>query len=161
MRTPTMRRKKADGSSILTACILIQGILIFLLWLVTDLHAEFLFFQRWIGPVSVGLLPVSLLTVDAGLLLMADRMGWLRISFDRETFLDAMETLSPYLGLLGTVISIILATSHWDLVQDAQSVLRQVMGSISAGLGSTVYGLIVALLARVFRYLFKTLEEAV
>jgi hypothetical protein len=155
-----MKNKVFAASSILTMCLLLQGVFIFLLWLGGALRPEFDFFRRWVGPVSVGLLPVSLLTINAGFLLLAEQIGLLQLSFNREAFFDAMETLSPYLGLLGTVISIIFATLQWDLVHDAQRVFQQIMGSVGAGLGSTVYGLVIALLARVFRYLFPGFEGA-
>ena len=142
----------------MAVCLFAQGTIIFFFWYIGILELEFKFIQRWVGPVGFGLLPVSLLTVDAGLLLLMEKVEWVEISFSREALLDAMETLSPYLGLLGTVISIIFATLQWDLVQDAQRVFQQIMGSVGAGLGSTVYGLLIALLARVFRDLFRQTE---
>ena len=156
-----MNKQIQAGSSFLAACLFAQGLIIFSFWYIGILEPELAFIQRWVGPVGFGILPISLLTVDAGILLLMEKVEWVHISFNREALLDAMETLSPYLGLLGTVISIILATLQWDLVQDAQRVFQQIMGSVGAGLGSTVYGLLIALMARVFRDLFREVEGAV
>jgi hypothetical protein len=105
------------------------------------------------GIVAYGLIP---LTIGLAILVCAQighHAGWwyLKDSLHLLTKLEIIENAAPILGLLGTMLGLWSALESLNVSKGLQAAIQYMSLGVGQALGSSVYGLILALIAFVMK----------
>lgn len=105
-----------------------------------------------IGIVIIGLLPLSIFLISLITLIVAEHLGYFSFTRSPVSKLTFVIDTGPMLGILGTMISLSSAMLRVDISNGVQEAIKDLSALVGQALHSSVFGILLALVA----YLFKT-----
>lgn len=115
----------------------------------------FQWFYEKIGIVSIGLIPLTLFLVSVIVLIFLEIVGVLRLQHTPVKKLDFIVEVGPMLGIVGTMISLSKAMMKVDISQGVQVAINNMTALIGQALNSSIYGIILALVAYMMKSFCK------
>jgi len=106
-----------------------------------------------IGIVSLGLFPLSLYLIGLSVFISLQHLDlWVLRSNAREK-LRLVQELGPMLGVTGTMISLSQAMGSLTMSKGVEAAINQMSGLVAQALGSSIWGVILAMVAFLLQFL--------
>jgi hypothetical protein len=106
-----------------------------------------------IGIVSVGLFPLSLYLFGLSIFISLHHLDIWVLRLNVREKLRLVQELGPMLGVTGTMISLSQAMGSLTMSKGVEAAINQMSGLVAQALGSSIWGVILAMVAFLLQFL--------
>jgi len=107
------------------------------------------------GIVVVGLVPLTIALAVLAVAQVGYHAGWWHFKGSHVRKYELIESSAPILGLLGTMLGLWDALEGLDVSKGLQAAIQNMSVGVGQALGSSVYGLILALIAYTMKHIYS------